>query len=75
MVASPPAYPRSSTRYRLMLLVPRSVTRSIVPSGVKDTWAESAPESLSARDEPGSPVSRPSATRNPLMLADLLLST
>ena len=33
-----------------MPLVLRSVTRSIRPSGVKDTWAGSAPGSLSGRE-------------------------
>jgi hypothetical protein len=58
-----------------MLFVPRSVTTSVRPSGLKEICAGSASSALSVRVESGSGASLPSAIRKPLIEADPLLRT
>jgi len=58
-----------------MLFVPRSVTTSVLPSGLKAICAPSAVSALSGSFDSGSGRSFPSAISNPSMLAEPLLST
>ena len=58
-----------------MLFVPRSVTTSVLASGLNAICAPSAPSALSGRFEPASGSSFPFAIENASMLAEPLLST
>ena len=75
IVVGPAASPRSSTAYVLMLSVPRSVTASVRPSRLNETWAGSASAALGGRSEPSNSTSRPPSILNPAMFGVPLLST
>ena len=74
IVAGPSAMPFSPTENVLIEFVPRSVTTSVLPSGLNAICAGSA-SALSVRCEPSTGASAPTSSRKPLTLGVPLLST
>ena len=67
MVAGPSAMPSAPTAYVLMEFVPRSVTTSVLPSGLNAICAGSAESALSGRVESSSGAMPPASSVKPLM--------
>jgi hypothetical protein len=74
IVSGPAASPVSSTANVLIEFVPRSVTTSVRPSGLKAIWAGSA-SAASGRTEPSSGASESPASEKPAIPGVPLFST